>query len=114
MSKQIKRIIDIVKKEYPEIDKNSIKVIDKILNNLLVKKIKKQKNKSLSGKYTSLRNMVEILFAKNKNITYEEMAQLVKEEYPSSSFLNNKGNYTWYKTTILTGEWRTIKPEDYK
>ena len=114
MSKQIKRITDVIKKEYPELDKNSINVINKVLNNLLIKKVKKQKKKSLSGKYTSLRNMVEILFAKNKNTTYEEMAELVKTEYPDSSFLNNKGNYTWYKTTILTGEWRTIKPEDYK
>lgn len=73
---------------------------------------RKTKRTSASGKYKSVRNMMEILFAKNKKITEDEVWPIVVKEYPESSWvINDTNHYSWYRTTIVSNkEFVTIDP----
>ena len=55
---------------------------------------------SKSGKFTSIRNLMESLFAKNKEVKFEECLKIVGKEYPASKF--NKQHYGWYRTQIIS------------
>ena len=73
---------------------------------------RKTKRTSVSGKYKSIRNMMEILFAKNKDITEDEVWDILIEEYPESSWvINDTNHYSWYRTIIVSNkEFTTIDP----
>lgn len=67
---------------------------------------------SKSGKYTSLRNLMETLFAKKKDAGLDEVTKTVKAEYPGCSFLSGgrtQKRFGWYKSHIVGhGEFNTI------
>lgn len=61
---------------------------------------KKSTRLSKSGKYKSVRHLVETIFARKKDTTAEAMEKEVKKEYPQSAF-TAKTHYPWYKTRIV-------------
>ena len=73
---------------------------------------RRTKRTSVSGKYKSVRNMMEILFAENKDISEDDVWDILIEEYPESSWVVNDSNhYPWYKSTIVSNkEFTTIDP----
>jgi len=62
---------------------------------------------SKSGKYSSIRNLMESLFAKNKEVSFEDALKTVKKEYPNSKF--NKQHFGWYRTQIIS--YSGVKPK---
>lgn len=54
---------------------------------------------SKSGKFNSIRALVESLIKKNKDMEFAAMEKEIKKEYPDSKF-NNK-HYAWYRNDIL-------------
>lgn len=54
---------------------------------------------SKSGKFKSIRDLVESLIKKNKDMEFAVMEKEIKKEYPDSKF-NNK-HYAWYRNDIL-------------
>lgn len=73
------------------------------------------RDKSTSGKYKSVRHLMEILFKKNKSITNEQAKKIVKKEYPNSKYLkSNTTHFPWYRTHIAhRGEFKTIEPPEW-
>lgn len=69
------------------------------------KKERVARPKSVSGKYTSTRNLMEVLFAKNKDLEKEVADKLVKKEFPDSGYAKRvkKGgsHFPWYKSHIV-------------
>lgn len=66
------------------------------------KKTKKTSTRiSKSGKYESIRHMMEALFKGNKKLESEEAVKAVKKEYPASAF--NGKHFAWYKAKIMSG-----------
>lgn len=61
---------------------------------------------SKSGKFTSIRHLMEETLKKNKSISFEDAAKIVLKEYPNSAFKQN--HLAWYKSRIITlGETKT-------
>jgi len=54
---------------------------------------------SKSGKYTSIRHMMEQILAKTPDITSEKVIPMVKKEYPNSAFKPN--HLAWYRGKIV-------------
>ena len=90
----------IEKKKHTEKKKHSEKKHSK-----KEKKERVARPKSVSGKYTSTRNLMEILFAKNKDLEKEVADKLVKKEFPDSGYAKRlkKGgsHFPWYKSHIV-------------
>ena len=82
------------------------------------KKVKKSKKAALvsreskSGKYKSIRHLMEVLFFKDKELTKEEALKIVKKEYPGSGFAEERSNhFSWYHTHIVNlREFVVIEP----
>lgn len=55
---------------------------------------------SKSGKFKSIRHLMETLLAKNKNLDYKKAEEAVLREYPNSKFKNT--HFGWYKNKIQT------------
>lgn len=64
------------------------------------KKTRVQRAKSTSGKYKSVRHLMEVIFAKNADMAYDKIEAHVKKEFPSSKF--QKTHYSWYKNQIIS------------
>ena len=79
------------------------------------KKQSKEQLKSKSGKYRSVRHLLETLFSKNKELTKEEARAAVKKEFPDSKYLRTtKTHFSWYKSHILNHrEFVTIDPPSW-
>lgn len=75
----------------------------------------KEKSKSKSGKYKSVRHLLETLFFKNKELTKDEAKAVVKKEFPDSKYLRTtKTHFSWYKSHILNHrEFVTIDPPSW-
>ena len=59
---------------------------------------------SKSGKFKTIRHLVESVFKKKPGISYDSMEKFIMKEYPSSAF--NKSHFTWYKAKIIRNdEW---------
>lgn len=125
----MKTIINVVSinkliKKYPklkdleQLDDSSIKLILKVINNRLQKgKIKQkfQSRISLSGKYKSVRNLIETLLDNNLQTTLTEAINAVSTEYPNSAFLQDAyRQWAYYRSMILNGQWLTLTPKDLK
>lgn len=79
-----------------------------------LEKLKKRKRKrsSESGKYSSLRNMMEVLFAENPDISDEELLVAAAEEYPESKIAQGSYHQAWYRTHIVSRkDFRTLTPD---
>lgn len=76
------------------------------------KKEHKPRPKSTSGKYKSVRHLLEMLFAKNKDLARDEAKAIVKKEFPDSKYLRTtKTHFSWYKSHIVGhGTFITIDP----
>lgn len=61
---------------------------------------------SKNGKYKSIRNMMEILFAKNKELTKEEADKAVMANFPTSGWAGRikigRSHFPSYKTRIVS------------
>lgn len=55
---------------------------------------------SKSGKFKSIRHLMENLLAKNKKLTFEKANESVLKEYPDSKF--NNVHFSWYKNKIVS------------
>lgn len=74
-----------------------------------------QRPKSKSGKYVSTRNLMEHLFAKNKDLDKDVADKIVKREFPDGAYAKRvkKGgsHFPWYKNHIVhRREFKTIDP----
>lgn len=57
---------------------------------------------SVSGKYKNIRALMETLFAKNKEITMDQVIPHVKKEFPGSAFTKNPNvHFSWYKSHVV-------------
>lgn len=117
--------IDNLIKKYPklkdlgQLNDKSIKIVLKVIRNQQQKDVTKQKfpsRISLSGKYRSVRNLIETLLDDNPKTSIIEAMKAVEEEYPNSAFLQDAyRQWAYYKSVILkSGEWLTITPKDPK
>jgi len=75
----------------------------------LKQKLTKQKTErtsriSKSGKFRTLRHLVETLIAANKDISQEKVDAAVKKEFPDSAYITNSSgsHWPWYKCHIIT------------
>ena len=75
------------------------------------KKEVKHREESKSGKYKSIRHLMETAFAKNMEMTKAEAIEVVKKEFPNASFLvNPTSHFGWYKSHIVSkGEWKHVE-----
>ena len=75
---------------------------------------------SKSGKYTSLRHMMEVLLVKNPKLAYDDTVKLVQAEYPNRMEHWNVKHFAWFRTQIVTNgdiknrEMKTPKKETPK
>lgn len=106
-------------KDLEQLDDASIKFILKVIHNRLQKGKDKQKFQSrisLSGKYKSIRNLIETLLNNNSKTTLIEAIKIIEAEYPNSAFLRDAyRQWAYYKSMILkSGQWQTVTPKDPK
>lgn len=106
-------------KDLEQLDDAAIKVVLKVIHNKLQKDKIKQKFQSrisLSGKYKSVRNLIETLLDNNPKLTMTEAIKAVEVEYPNSAFMQDAyRQFAYYKSVILKGgAWLTITPTDVK
>lgn len=75
-----------------------------------LQKRKKKKRASESGKYFSLRNLMEMLFAEDPNIDDLAILRRVAAEYPESKMAQGSYHQAWYRTHIVSKkEFKTIE-----
>lgn len=55
---------------------------------------------SKTGKYTSIRHMMESLFRDDKELTFDKVIKVVKREYPNSAY--NRNHFSWYHNKIVS------------
>lgn len=100
------------------------KKVKKIKTEKKTKKVKKEKKErrhrvSKSGKFKSTRHMMEVLFAKNKNLTKEEANKAVSKEFPNGAWakrmkVGKKSHFPAYKTRIVSHcVFKTINPPSW-
>jgi hypothetical protein len=75
------------------------------VSQVITKKIKTKERKSRiskSGKYKSIRHLIETLIKEDRNTTKEKVDKIVKQEYPTSSYITNPtgSHWSWYQTHI--------------
>jgi hypothetical protein len=60
------------------------------------------REQSKSGNFKSIRHLMEVSFAKNKDLTKDEAIAIVKKEFPKASFIiNPTSHFGWYKSHIV-------------
>lgn len=75
------------------------------------KKTEKKSRASKSGKYKSIRHMMETLFYKNQNLTADDAMKIAKKEFPDSKYVESGNHFTWYHTHIVNmKEFTVIEP----
>lgn len=104
--------------EAGEVQNNPKKKKEKVMKKK-TKKTKKTATKavaktraSVSGKYKSIRHLLENLFARNKDLTTELALPHVKKEFPKTGFVSSpSAHFAWYKSKIVSHrEFTTIDP----
>jgi len=75
------------------------------------KKERVPREQSKSGKYVSIRHLMETLFAKNQDLEKDAAIAAVKKEFPKAAFLANPGShFGWYKSHIVShGEYKHVE-----
>ncbi len=110
-TKKVKKVAKVAK---PEVE---VKTTKKSAKPEVAKKVEKKvgkkygpRPKSTSGNYKSARNLIESMFAKNKDASSDEIMKAMKREFPSHRYCVSN-HYPWYKTHIVSrNEWTTIDP----
>ena len=110
-----------VAKSSKKVEKKSSKKVEKKLSKKAEKKSNKKVGKKKdgrvgfgrqeckTGKFKSIRHLLETLFAKNKDLTKEEGDIAVKKHFPTSRWVTFDSQWGSYFTRIRShGEFKTI------
>ena len=100
---------ELKKKSTKKVEKKSTKKIAKKAAKKTAKHIGHSKPECATGKFKSIRNLLETLFAKNKDLSKEDADVAVKKHFPKSQWVKVGTHFTWYKSHIVNrGEFLTI------